>query len=95
MNISLIPFVAGWIALAGGVVGLAIYRRMVAAGEDDMLHVMDNESHVQKQVAMARRLDTVDQWGKILTIAATVFGVLLAAAYAYQIWVEGTRTMWS
>ncbi len=95
MNISLIPFVAGWIALACGVAGLAIYRRLVAAGEDDMLHVMDNESHVQKQVAMARRLDTVDRWGKILTVVVTIYGVLLAAAYAYQIWVEGTRTMWS
>jgi hypothetical protein len=94
MNVSLIPFVAGWIALACGIAGLAIYRRLVAAREDDMLHVLDNESHVAKQAAMAQRLDTLDHWGKVLTVIVTVYGVLLAAAYTYRIWIEGTRTMW-
>jgi hypothetical protein len=94
MNVSLIPFVAVWIAMACGVAGLAIYRRLVAAGEDDMLHVLDNESHVAKQAATAHRLDSVDRWGKILTVIVTIYGVLLAAAYTYQIWIEGTRTMW-
>ena len=94
MKVSLIPFVAVWIALACGVASLAIYRRLVSAGEDDMLHVLDNESHVAKQAATAQRLDTVDHWGKILTVIVTAYGMLLATAYTYQIWIEGTRTMW-
>jgi len=51
-----------------------------------MLHVLDNESHALKQAALAHRLDTVDHWGKILTVTATVYGVLLAVGYFYQVW---------
>ena len=56
-----------------------------------MLHVLDNEPHVLKQAALAHRLDTIDQWGKILTVTATVYGVLLAVGYFYQVWMEGFR----
>ena len=52
-------------------------------------HVLDNESHLFKQAALTHRLDTVDHWGKILTAAATVYGVLLAVGYFYQVRIEG------
>ena len=91
MNVSLFPFVAGWLALACTIAGLAIYRKLVLTREDDMLHVLDNESHVLRQTAIAHRLDTVDHWGKILTVTATVYGVLLAVGYFYQVWMEGFR----
>ena len=91
MNVSLSPFVAGWLALACTIAGLAIYRRLVSTREDDMLHVLDNEPHVLKQAALAHRLDTIDHWGKILTVTATVYGVLLAVGYFYQVWMEGFR----
>ena len=91
MNVSLSPFVAGWLALACTIAGLAIYRRLVLTREDDMLHVLDNESHVLRQTAIAHRLDTVDHWGKILTVTATVYGVLLAVGYFYQVWMAGFR----
>lgn len=93
MNVSLSPFVAGWLALACTIAGLAIYRRLVLTREDDMLHVLDNESHTLKQAALAHRLDTVDHWGKILTVTATVFGALLAVGYFYQVWMEGFRQL--
>ena len=93
MNVSLSPFVAGWLALACAIAGLAIYRTFVSTREDDMLHVLDNESHRLRQVAVAHRLDTVDHWGKILTLIATVYGVLLAVGYFYQVWMEGFRQM--
>ena len=57
MNLNgLSPFVAGWLALACTIAGLAIYRRLVSTREDDMLHVLDNESHVLKQAAIAHQL---------------------------------------
>jgi hypothetical protein len=93
MNVSLTPFVAGWLALACTIAGLAIYRRLVSAREDDMLHVLDNESHVLKQAAIAHQLDMVDRWGKILSVTATVYGALLAVGYFYQVWMEGFRQM--
>ena len=91
MNINLTPFVAGWLALACSIAGLALYRRLVSTREDDMLHVLDNESHMQQQAGLAHRLDTVDHWGKILTVAAIIYGVLLAVGYFYQVWMEGFR----
>jgi len=91
MNISSTLFVMGWLALACTIAGLAIYRRLLSTQEDDMLHVLDNESHALKQAALARRLDTVDHWGKILTVTATGHGVLLAVGYCYQVWMEGFR----
>ena len=91
MNVSLFPFVAGWLALACTIGGLAIYRRLVLTREDDMLHVLDNELHMLRQTAIAHRLDTVDHWGKILTVTATVYGVLLAVGYFYRVWMEGFR----
>ena len=93
MNVSLSPFVAGWLALACTIAGLAIYRRLVSTREDDTLHVLDNESHLFKQAALTHRLDTVDHWGKILTVTATVYGVLLAVGYFYQVWMEGFRQL--
>lgn len=91
MNVSLTPFVAGWLALACTIAGLAIYRKLVSTQEDDMLHVLDNESHQLRQAALAHRLETVDHWGKILTVGAMVYGVLLAVGYCYQVWMDGFR----
>ena len=91
MNVSLTPFAAGWLALACAIAGLAIYRKLVSTREDDTLHVLDNESHVLRQAALAHRLETVDHWGKILTVTAILYGALLAVGYCYQVWMDGFR----
>src|SRR5262249_7351611 len=93
MNVSLSPFVAGWLALACTIAGLAIYRKFVSTREDDMLHILHDESHRLKQAALAHRLDLMDHWGKILTVVATVYGVLLAVGYFCQVWMEGFRRL--
>jgi hypothetical protein len=90
MNTSLIPFVAGWLALACAVAGLAIYRWVISSQEDEMLHVRDSESvHITQQATVAQRLEKIDRWGKILTVVAMAYGVLLATAYFYQVWMAG------
>ena len=95
MNIVLTPFLAGWIAMACGVAALAIYRKTISSHEDDTLHVSASTSiRVSQQADVAHRLDMVDRWGKVITVIAGVYGLALAAAYTYQIWVEGSRTMW-
>ncbi len=91
MNVSLTPFVAGWLALACSIAGLAIYRKLVSSQEDDILHVLDNESHRLRQAALAHQLETVDHWGKILTVTAILYGALLAVGYCYQVWMDGFR----
>jgi hypothetical protein len=95
MNFALTPFVAGWVVLVCVVASLAIYRRTISTREDDMLHVADGESgRISKQAEIAHRLDMVDRWGKLVTLVVTLYGLLLAAAYTYQIWTEGSRHMW-
>jgi len=53
-----------------------------------------DDVNVSHQAEVAHRLEIVDRWGKVLTIIVAVYGVALAAFYTYQMWVEGSRTLW-
>ena len=75
-----------WLALACTVLGLAVYRKMVAYSEDDLIHLEDGRK-IAEQRTLAGRLEFVDHWGKILTVATIVYGVILVAALLYQQWV--------
>jgi hypothetical protein len=86
---NMMPLVVSWAVLASGVAGLAFYRKMVASKEDDYLHV-DARTNAQQQV-MARKLEALDKWGKLLTIVAAVFTVILLAVLLYNGWNESTR----
>jgi hypothetical protein len=84
------PFVVLWIALALVVIGLLVYRRFVAAGEDDLIHVSDaGDPVLSHQMTIAHKLDQIDKWGKILTTAVVAYGAILAAVYVYQSWMSG------
>jgi hypothetical protein len=81
-------FVA-WAALAAGVAGLAVYRKLVSMHEDTCLHLSDGEARLRSaQVAVFRQLDIVDRWGKTLTVLIAISGAILLALYLYQIWPE-------
>jgi len=85
-----VPFLVLWALLALTVIGLIIYRRIVSAGEDDMIHVSDAAGSVTShQVSVAHKLDQIDKWGKMLTVVTVVYGVVLAGIYVYQSWVSG------
>ena len=88
---SLLPFFVLWAALALVVVGLVVYRRMVAQQEDDALHVLEPVAVAQRQVSLAQRLEHIDKWGKSLTAIAAVYGLILALLYVYKAWVEGSH----
>ena len=95
MNINLFPFGASWVALACGVLILAIYRRRLASHEDDTLHVSDAQAgQITKQAVAAHRIEVIDRWGKMLTVIGAVYGLLLGAAYFYQYWVQSSQQMW-
>ena len=85
-----VPFLVLWALLALTVIGLIIYRRVVSAGEDDMIHVSDAAGSVTShQVSVAHKLDQIDKWGKTLTVVTVVYGIVLAGVYVYQSWVSG------
>ena len=91
MNIDLRPFVAIWAALAAVVAVLIVRRKMVTRGETDSVHMLDvapaASSH---QVMLAQRVEVIDRWGKILTAIALIYGLALAAAYAYQMYLANS-----
>jgi ABC-type transport system involved in cytochrome c biogenesis permease subunit len=90
MNISLLPFLYTWIVLALAVIGLLVWRKAIASHEDDNLHVLDGGG--ANQTVVAHKLDQIDKWGKILTVIALVYGLILAVAYAYQAWIQTSQT---
>ena len=88
-----LPFVILWALLALTVLGVLVWRRLVASKEDDYLHVMDGAA-VEKgaeQIALAQKLDVIDKWGKLLTIVTVIYGVILAFAYVWSSWVHGSN----
>jgi hypothetical protein len=90
MNLDLRPFFVLWIVLATAVIALIVRRKMVASHEDDTLHVLQG-GPIGEQVAVANKLEQIDKWGKILTVIAVAFGLLVGAAYVYQVWVQSSQ----
>ena len=82
----MIALVVSWAILATAVLALALYRRAVASKEDDYIHV--NNDVAAQQVGMAKRLEAIDKWGKILTIVAGVFGLIIILLFLYSGWVN-------
>ena len=88
MSIALIA----WLAIASVVVGLAVYRKLIARFEDDSLHVSEGDaSRIAQQSFVAHRLDVVDKWGKALTVVALVLGVVLFSIYIYGVWLSSLK----
>jgi hypothetical protein len=80
-------FLILWLAGACAVLGLAIYRKLVARREDDLLHIGEFDApQVAQQAVVSSRLDVVDKWGVALTIAVVAFGILLAGIFLYAQW---------
>jgi hypothetical protein len=88
LNINFTPFTVIWVLLALVVLALIGYRRLVAAKEDETLHLAAGPSVSDQQVVVAHKLDVIDKWGKLLTVVALVYGLLLAGAYTWQTWLS-------
>lgn len=86
---KMIPLLISWGVIAALVILLAIYRKVVARGEDDTLHVDGNA--VARQSELAQRLTTIDRWGKILTVIAAVTALGLLALFLYNGWMESNQ----
>ena len=81
----MLPLVISWAVLATAILVLALYRRSVVSGEDDYLHV-ESTAAVAKQEAIAKKLEGIDRWGKLLTIIAVVFALALLGMFLYNGW---------
>jgi hypothetical protein len=94
MNINLLPFTILWMILTAVVIGLIMYRKWVARDEDDTLHVLDGDiAMVPQQAALAQKLESIDRWGKSLTVIALIYGLVVGCGYLYQAWVAHTNNL--
>jgi len=79
------PAVVIWVILAIATLGLALYRKLISASEEDLIHLGPGEErHIPEQVALAAKLKTVDRWGMTLTVVTVLIGLAMAAVYLYQ-----------
>jgi len=89
MNIDFSPLVAVWALLALVVVLLGGYRKVVSVNDNETLH-LDDPTESTHQLVIAKKLDGIDKWGKLVTAIAAVYGLILAIAYTYQTWLQAT-----
>lgn len=81
-----------WFIIGLATAGLALYRKVLSMREEDLIHLGPGEERlIPQQTAMARRMDTIDAWGKSLTIATVAMGLVLAAVYLYGAWVQNNQ----
>lgn len=84
---NLLPYAIAWAVLAVIVAALAIARKMVSSHEDDSVHLGgDSSVAMTEQMTVAKKLEAIDRWGKILTVVLAVTGVVLAVLYGLQMW---------
>ena len=89
---NLLPFSVVFCVLIIALVALIIYRRAAASGEDDTLHVEDTTGAITvRQEQLAKRLERLDLWVKILSVIVVLCGLGLGAAYLYNAWIETSR----
>ena len=79
-----------WAVLAICVVSLIAYRRTLTAHEDDSVHLEHEAAKTSEQAVLAKKMDSVDKWGKLLTIVTVIYGVALLAYWIYTTTVGNT-----
>jgi hypothetical protein len=85
---NLIPYVAIWAVFGLAVLALALYRKIVTFhGDDEFVHLSEGEQQlIPQQVALSRKLDLIDRWGKSLTVFTLALGVAIASVVLYLAW---------
>ncbi len=79
------PAIVIWAILAIATLGLALYRKLISASEEDLIHLGPGEERqIPEQVALAGKLKAIDRWGKTLTMITVAIGLVMAAIYLYQ-----------
>lgn len=83
---NLVPYGIAWAVLGIVVMALAMKRKQITAHEDDSLHLNAGSGAVSVQVDVAKKLDAIDKWGKLLTILLAASGLVLIVLYGLSVW---------
>ncbi len=88
---NMLGYAIAWGVLALVVIVLAVMRKIVSSHEDDTLHLSgDASAVVSEQTAIARKLEMIDKWGKLLTIILVISGLVLGGIYAYDVFMSSS-----
>ena len=94
MITTLIPHLVIWAVLTTLVIFLAVYRKKVNSTVDETLHILEAEaSIVPAQAAVAKKLGTIDLWGKTLTVVAFLYLLAIAGMYIYSVFSDQSVKM--
>ncbi|HXP86236.1 MAG TPA: hypothetical protein VN841_16035 [Bryobacteraceae bacterium] len=86
------PLVIVWFVIGLATAGLALYRKLLSMREEDLIHLgPGEESLIPQQSALAHKLDVIDVWGKGLTVATVAIGLVIAAIYLYNAWLQNQQ----
>ena len=88
---STLFYVCGWAVLTLVVVALAIYRYSIVHRADATLNIAESAAVGAHQLAVFKRADVIERWGKALTVIVLFYGLALASAYVYQVWQLGAQ----
>ena len=82
MNITTLVVI--WVGLGVVTLALALYRKVLASSETDVVHLgAGEEKEIPKQFTLAAKLASIDRWGKTLTVVVVLIGICLGTAYLY------------
>jgi hypothetical protein len=78
-----VPLFSAFCVFGAITLGLALRRQIIVRSKgDECLHLLESDAPlIQKQATSARQLQSVDTWGKTLTILTAVSGIA-----AYVVW---------
>lgn len=80
------PYLVAWICFGAATLGLALYRKVLTAREDERLHIDAwQTAQADAQALMARRMHTIDRVGETLTVLTVLGGLTLAIAYVFAV----------
>ena len=82
MPVSVMVLLAMVLATAG----LAGYRKFIAKGEDDYIHLGSGAIEagvVSNQIHTAETLDRIDKAGKVLTLLTALYGLCVLSWFVY------------
>ena len=77
-----------WMVLGVATLVLAVYRWVLSSHyENDVIHLgPGEEKEIPRQASLALKMNSIDRWGKTMTVITAVLGLALASAYLYEAW---------
>lgn len=74
-----------WIAIIVALLAAYAYRKMVASGADELVHLSDaSDAVLAKQQSLAGRIEQLDRLLKILAVLVILYGAALGGITIYR-----------